>query len=58
VNEYKIPTVGFGPGLIDQAHAGDECVPMDNIVKAAYGTAAIVHGLIGIPVFGWTSNEI
>jgi len=58
VNEYKIPTVGFGPGLIEQAHAVDECVPLDNIVKAAYGTAAIVHGLIGIPVFGWTSNEI
>lgn len=58
VNEYKIPTVGFGPGLIDQAHAVNEYVPLENIVKAAYGTAAVVHGFIGIPVFGWTSDEV
>ena len=25
---------------------------------AVYGTASIVHSLVGIPVVGWTSDEI
>ncbi len=57
-SEFKIPTIGFGPGLIEQAHAVNECVPVANLARAAYGAAAIVHGLIGIPVYGWTSDDI
>jgi len=58
VNEYKIPTIGYGPGLLDAAHTANEKVPVDNLSKATYGTAAMIHGLIGVPVFGWTSDDI
>ncbi len=58
VKEFGIPTVGFGPGSETAAHAVDEHVEIENVVQAMYGTAAIVHGLIGIPVYGWTSDEI
>jgi len=58
VNKFNIPTVGYGPGQLDMAHAVNECVEVPNIPRAVYGTAAVVHGLIGYPVFGWTSDEI
>jgi acetylornithine deacetylase/succinyl-diaminopimelate desuccinylase-like protein len=57
-NEFKIPTIGYGPGCEDQAHARDESVEVEKIRMAAYGTASIAHGLVGIPVCGWTSDEI
>jgi acetylornithine deacetylase/succinyl-diaminopimelate desuccinylase-like protein len=56
--EFSVRTIGYGPGEEIQAHAANESVATENIVKAAYGTAAIVHGLVGIPVCGWTSDEI
>jgi acetylornithine deacetylase/succinyl-diaminopimelate desuccinylase-like protein len=58
VNEYQVPTLGYGPGNEELAHAAGEYVETDSIVEAMYGTASIVHSLIGIPVFGWTSDEI
>lgn len=58
VNEYKIPTIGYGPGLETQAHASGEYVEIDKMVEAIYGSAVIAHGLVGIPVCGWTSDEI
>ena len=58
VNEFNVPTVGYGPGGESEAHAPGEYVPVENIKRAAYGTAAIVHALIGVPVFGWSSDEI
>lgn len=58
VNEYNIPTVGYGPGHIEAAHAVDEWVEVNNIPTAAYGAAAMTHGLVGYPVFGWTADEI
>jgi hypothetical protein len=58
VNEFKIPTVGYGPGSLAMAHAANEYVELENIPRAAFSTASIVHGLIGYPVFGWTSDEI
>lgn len=57
VNECKIPTIGYGPGLEEQTHAINEYVGIDNINEAVFGTAAILHSLVGIPVFGWTSDE-
>jgi len=57
VKEFGISTVGYGPGLEEAAHRVDEFVEIDKLVEAVYGTAAIVHSLIGIPVFGWTSDE-
>ncbi|MBN1902037.1 M20/M25/M40 family metallo-hydrolase [Candidatus Sumerlaeota bacterium] len=58
LNEFQIPTMGFGPGNLAMAHAANEYVETENIPRAAYGAAAIAHGLIGYPVFGWTSDEI
>jgi acetylornithine deacetylase/succinyl-diaminopimelate desuccinylase-like protein len=53
-----IPTVGYGPGGEEQAHSPNEYVETAAILEAVYGTASIVHSLIGIPVYGWTSDEI
>ncbi|HCE43906.1 MAG TPA: hypothetical protein DET40_10195 [Lentisphaeria bacterium] len=58
LNEYKIPVIGYGPGSEDCAHCADEYVVLDRIYESIYGTASIVHGLAGIPVCGWTSDEI
>lgn len=58
VNEFKIPTIGYGPGMEEQAHARNEFVELDKLREATYGTASVVHSLIGIPVFGWTTDEI
>lgn len=58
VNEFNIPTIGYGPGSEVEAHSPDECVEVDNLNEAIYGTAAIAHKLVGIPVFGWPADEI
>jgi acetylornithine deacetylase/succinyl-diaminopimelate desuccinylase-like protein len=58
VKDFQVPTIGFGPGREEQAHGPGEFVEISSISTAAYGTAAMVHGLIGIPVCGWTSEEI
>ncbi|MFA5292661.1 MAG: M20/M25/M40 family metallo-hydrolase [Phycisphaerae bacterium] len=58
LNEFKIPVIGYGPGDEDSSHTENERVKIDNITEAVYGTSAIVHSLIGIPVFGWSSDEI
>lgn len=57
-NELQIPTIGYGPGNEELAHAPNEAVEVERIATCIYGTAAIVHSLIGIPVFGWTSDDI
>jgi putative selenium metabolism hydrolase len=58
VTEFGIPTIGYGPGDEMMAHAVDEYVEVGKIAEAIYGTASIIHSLIGIPVYGWTSDEI
>ncbi len=58
VNEYRIPTLGYGPGNEDVIHAPNEFVEVEKIEQAVYGTAAIVHSLAGVPVFAWTADEI
>lgn len=58
VNEFKVPTVGYGPGAEEQAHAPDEYVELERLSGAVYGAAAVAHSLVGIPVFGWTSDDI
>ena len=58
VNEFHVPTIGYGPGDETQAHCPGESVELSHLSKAVYGTAALVHGLVGIPVYGWTSEEI
>lgn len=58
VQDFAVPTIGYGPGDEEQAHAAAECVETAKITECVYGTTAMVHGLIGIPVCGWTSDEI
>jgi acetylornithine deacetylase/succinyl-diaminopimelate desuccinylase-like protein len=58
VNEFNVPTVGWGPGEEEQAHQPNESVAVRRIPETVYGTAAIVHSVVGIPVFGWTADEI
>jgi acetylornithine deacetylase/succinyl-diaminopimelate desuccinylase-like protein len=57
-NEYRIPTVGYGPGREEDAHTPGESVELKKVLECTYGTAAMVHGLVGIPVFGWIADEI
>jgi putative selenium metabolism hydrolase len=58
VNEFNLPTLGFGPGGETEAHSTNEFVEIDHLIEAAFGTAVIAHALIGVPVFGWSSEEI
>ena len=43
-----IPTIAFGPGDIGVAHAVDEHVPIDDLVRAAQVLALIVMRFCGI----------
>lgn len=58
VNEFLVPTIGYGPGDEQVIHAPGEYVTTDRIPQAVYGLASIIHSLIGVPTFGWTSDEI
>lgn len=58
VDEFNIPTIGYGPGDEKLAHTANESVNTSAVIDALYGTAAMVHALIGIPVCGWASEEI
>jgi acetylornithine deacetylase/succinyl-diaminopimelate desuccinylase-like protein len=58
VNEFKVPTIGYGPGDEAAVHTDHETVRTDRLVEAVYGTAVIAHALVGIPVCGWTVDEI
>ncbi len=55
--DYNVPVIGYGPGCEDVIHGPNEYVALENVKQAVYGTAAIVHRLVGTPVFGWTSDE-
>ncbi len=58
LNEFSVPVIGYGPGMIDMAHRPGEFLDTDMLTSAVYGTAVMVHGLAGVPVFGWTMDEI
>lgn len=53
---FNIPTIGYGPGNENVVHTAGEYVEIDNMVEGILGTASIIHNLVGIPVFGWTSD--
>ena len=57
-NDFAIPTIGYGPGREEEAHSENESVEIAKMVECTYGTAAMAHGLVGIPVFGWIPDEI
>jgi acetylornithine deacetylase/succinyl-diaminopimelate desuccinylase-like protein len=58
VDSFKVPTIGYGPGCESAAHSVNEWVDIQKIKEALFGTTVIAHSMIGIPVFGWTSDEI
>lgn len=58
VNEFHVPAIGYGPGAEDTCHVPNESVSVARVSEAIYGTAAIAHSLVGIPVCGWTVDEI
>lgn len=58
VNQFEVPTIGYGPGEESSSHVPDESVALKALSTAVYGTAAIVHSLVGVPVFGWSPDEI
>jgi acetylornithine deacetylase/succinyl-diaminopimelate desuccinylase-like protein len=55
---YNVPAIGYGPGSESAAHSTDEWVDIRKIREALFGTTVIAHSLIGVPVFGWTSDDI
>jgi len=56
--ELNIPTIGFGAGHEDLIDSGAESLSMDKLERAAYGQALIIQRNIGVPTFGWSSDEI
>jgi hypothetical protein len=56
--ELGIPTFGFGPGseVLQEGPVTDEAFEL--IKKAVFGQTMVVHRNIGVPTFGWTSDEI
>ncbi len=47
VNEYSIPTIGYGPG--NMSCSPEESVEIKDLNEAFFGTAVIAHRLLGIP---------
>jgi len=47
VNEYSIPTIGYGPG--NMSCSPEEYVEIKDLNEAFFGTAVIAHRLLGIP---------
>lgn len=58
VNEFHVPAIGYGPGAEETCHVPNESVSVTRFNQAIYGTAAIAHALVGVPVCGWTVDEI
>ncbi|MHB8863344.1 MAG: M20 family metallopeptidase [Pirellulaceae bacterium] len=58
VNEFHVPAIGYGPGCEETCHVPNESVSVARLSQAIYGSAAIAHSLIGVPVCGWTVDEI
>ncbi|MFA6357955.1 MAG: hypothetical protein WCY09_04730 [Candidatus Omnitrophota bacterium] len=56
--ELNIPTIGFGAGLEDTIDSDTESLSMDKLERAVYGQALIIQRNIGVPTFGWSSDEI
>ena len=52
--KLKIPTIGFGAGSEDIK----DSLSADKVERAVYGQSLIILRNIGIPTFGWSSDEI
>ncbi|MDD5439829.1 MAG: hypothetical protein PHS37_06565 [Candidatus Omnitrophica bacterium] len=54
----NIPTIGFGAGREDDVRSRADMPGLDQLARAAYGLTFIVFRNIGMPTFGWSSDEI
>ncbi|MFA6384001.1 MAG: peptidase dimerization domain-containing protein [Candidatus Omnitrophota bacterium] len=54
----KIPTIGFGAGVEEEVGSNLEAISIDKLERAVIGQALIVHRVIGMPTFGWGTDEI
>lgn len=52
VNDYHVPTIGFGPGDENVAHQPNESVEVKNIVDAVFGTAVLAYSVVGASTHG------
>jgi acetylornithine deacetylase/succinyl-diaminopimelate desuccinylase-like protein len=58
VGQFGTPAIAYGPGSEKTCHRPNESVSVARATQAIYGTAAIAHSLVGVPVCGWTLDEI
>jgi acetylornithine deacetylase/succinyl-diaminopimelate desuccinylase-like protein len=53
-----IPTIGFGPGSEEQTSQVSQTLPLKDLSEAVFGLGVIIARAIGVPSFGWSSDEI
>ena len=56
--QLKIPTIGFGAGSEDPMSSVHDPLTVNKVERALQGQALIVLRNIGMPTFGWSSDEI
>jgi len=49
MGEAGIPTVGFGPGDERLAHAANECIALDDVLRAAHVYARMAQEILALP---------
>jgi acetylornithine deacetylase/succinyl-diaminopimelate desuccinylase-like protein len=52
LDDHNIPTVAFGPGDEKAAYVPNESVEVRDLVEAVFGTAVLIHSVIGIHAGG------
>ncbi len=56
--ELGIPTLGFGPEAETLPEEVSQSASFEVVKKAVFGQAIMIQRNIGVPTFGWTSDEI
>jgi acetylornithine deacetylase/succinyl-diaminopimelate desuccinylase-like protein len=55
--ELGIPTIGFGAGSEETASLSDESINVDKLQRAIFAQSLMVQRNIGMPTFGWSSDD-
>jgi hypothetical protein len=53
LNQYHIPTFGFGPGDDNATHTPIDSIELDQLTKAVFGGAVLVRSLTNAPSAYW-----